>query len=114
MKKFIIGVSIIGLSILGSVLGYGYINQKTKFKIEESRIAEKKAEELRLSIEKENQEEKLQKCLIVAFEDYKASWEGSCKKRGREENCSLPEYQAKSYNEKLEIDEANCIKMFGK
>ncbi|MEA2036843.1 MAG: hypothetical protein U9O94_05005 [Nanoarchaeota archaeon] len=105
MKEKIIIALIIGFSILG----YGYINQKTKLQIEEN----KKAEQLRLNIQKESQETKLRQCLYQANVDYHLTWDNSCEIRGLREDCFLPTHQAESYNNMLKTNESNCIKIYG-
>lgn len=65
----------------------------------------------RMAAERER-EANYKQCVRLAYLNYTADWDGQCELLGKEDNCSLPRYIANEFDDDLDREKDNCIKMY--
>lgn len=109
----------VGLGILTAGVGVGYhygiyLPQSERLKIERSERIAREQKEANDSKESKRKERYIS-CLDLAYENYRDGWEQDCKRNGydnRGPNCSLPKYNADSWNKGYKEDRDQCLDEF--
>lgn len=105
-KTYIIIAAILGLAILG----YGFMNYNAKMKVLES---EKQAQIDKLAAEYIKQG-LYDTCLTDAHELYLKNWNGSCKRLGKKDGCTLSTDIGSRWDEAYNQEKKVCLERFGK
>ncbi len=113
-QKYIVAI-IISLILGASILGYGYLDYKSK----KDALEAKKQEASDLKAQQEQQAAQKKKdyyaCVLLAETQHESWWNSSCKNFGvnkRTDGCTLPKYNADQINDKRDKDIQNCVTLY--